>query len=371
MKKIIENLKQHSFEIGPIRPPSEGGSFSLLLRFTCNCPWNMCRFCYGTPYKRKKFIYRRPEEIKKDIDSIKIIVESLKKLSWKLGLGGGLDEYVIRFVLSELNYSDQAEKIYLVYKWLNSGGSSGFIQDADNMIIKTDDLIESLMYLKNSFPSIKRITTYARTKSVYNKSSEELKEIYEAGLSRLHIGLESGDDEILKEVKKGVTSKEHELACKKAKEAGYEVSLYIIPGLGGKDKSIQHAKNTAKVINNIDPHFVRSRPFIPRIGTPMYKDWIEGKFKILTPYQLLKELEIFVSELNFNGRLCFDHMRNPSYYVEGAGYIPLLSQSYDGYKFPSEKEKVLKIIKKGFNIKEDRYLKVEELIEYEKHIYGL
>ena len=371
MDKEIEILRTASFDVGPIRPPSEGGSFSLLLRFTRNCPWNMCRFCYGSPYKRKKFEYRKVEDIKKDIDNVRAILEALKTISFKLGFAGELNEVVLNHVLNHLLDPDQMSKIVMVYRWEKAKKESVFIQDADSMIMRTKDLVEALKYLKTVFPDIKRITTYARAKSVKNKSINELKEIFDAGLRRLHIGLESGDDEVLKYVKKGVTSKEHIDAGTKAKEAGYEVSEYIIPGLGGEDRSLEHAKNSAKTLNEIDPHFIRSRPFIPRVGTPMYEDWRKGKFKLLSPHKLLEELKIFVSELNFSGRLCFDHMRNPSYYINGIGYVPLLSQSYEGYKFPEQKDEVLERIDYGLNIEEKRFLKVEDLIEYEKELYGL
>ena len=367
----IKLLKSISFDVGPIRPPSEGGSDSLLLRFTRNCPWNLCRFCFGSPYRRKKFEYRPVEEIKGDIDNIKTICDSLKSISFKLGFGGKLNKRVLNYVLNLLEDTEQISKLIMIYKWENSNKESVFIQDADNMIMRTKDLVEALKYLKKTFPDIKRITTYARSKSVQKKSPKELKEIHDAGLTRLHIGLESGDDEVLKMVKKGATSKDHIEAGIKAIEAGYELSEYIMPGLGGEEKSLQHAKNSANVLSKINPHFIRSRPFVPRMGTPMYEDWKKGKFKILSPHLLLKELKIFVSELNFSGKLCFDHMRNPSFKIEGFGYIPLLSQSYEGYKFPEQKNEVIERILNGLQIEEELFLKAEDLIEYEKEIYRL
>jgi radical SAM superfamily enzyme YgiQ (UPF0313 family) len=131
------------------------------------------------------------------------------------------------------------------------------------MILPTNMLIEVVSYLKQVFPSLERITCYARAKSLARKTLGELKELRKAGLSRLHVGLESGDDDVLKYVNKGVTSQELILASRKAKEAGFELSLYWMPGLGGKSMTKQHAINTAKVLNEVNPDFVRTRRFVP------------------------------------------------------------------------------------------------------------
>ncbi len=370
VKKLLKKLQNYRFEVGPIRPPSEGGVYSLLLRFTCNCPWNMCRFCYGTPYRRKKFIYRNLDDIRRDVDSVKCMEETLKNISWGLGYNGNLNDDVLGYILNNLYDRGIIDNVIMVWKWIKVGKKTVFLQDADNMVMRTGDLVNVLNYLKSKFPSIKRITTYARAKSVFKKSLDELKEIHDAGLIRLHLGLESGDDETLKYVKKGINSKEHIISGIKAKEAGYEISEYIIPGLAGEQRSEQHAINTAKVLSEIDPDYVRSRPFIPRIGTPMYEEWMEGRFKLLSPHGLLKEMRLLVDKLNFSGRLCFDHMRNPSYRIDG-GYVSLFSQSYEGYVFPEQKQTVLNLLDKGFSIPEKDFLKIEELIEFEKEIYRL
>lgn len=370
MKDIINRINTHTFDVGPIRPPSEGGSYSLLIRFTCNCPWNMCTFCWGSPYGRNKFKYREVEEIKRDIDHIKVIADSLYEISWLMGYGGELHPNIISFIASKVT-SIQFEKILIVWHWLRAGEKSVFIQDADSLIMRTHHIVEAITYLKRKFPKIKRITSYARSKSIYKKSLTELKEIHAAGLIRLHIGLESGDDEVLQEIKKGASAKEHIISGQRAKEAGFEVSEYIMPGVGGKDKTFQHAIHTADVINEINPEFVRSRPFVPRPGTPLYLSWQKGKFRLLSPHELLMEIRLLVERLKFSGRLCFDHMRNPAYYVDGSGYNYLFSQTYDGYKFLDEKEKVLKIIERGLFIPEEHFLKIEDIIEYEKNIYRI
>ena len=129
--------------------------------------------------------------------------------------------------------------------------------------MRTPDLIEVIKFLKETFLNIDRITSYARTKTICHKTMEELKDIRAAGLNRLHVGLESGDDELLKHIETGVTSEEQIIAGRKAKEAGFEFSAYVMPGLGGPTMSEQHAKNTARVLNDINPDYIRLRPFVP------------------------------------------------------------------------------------------------------------
>ena len=349
--------KKYYFEIGKIRPPSEGGDFSLLLRIVRNCYWNRCKFCYGSPYNREPFSLRSVEELKEDIDAVKNLSEA------------------IRGRAQELNSKEKPvatlECFAMVSNWLATGVKTVFLQDADPPVMKTSNLIEVLNYLKENFPSIERITSYARSKTIALKPQEELNQLFKAGLSRVHIGLESGDDEILKEMDKGVTSQEHILAGKKAKESGFEISFYVMPGLGGRVRSKEHALNTAKVLNEINPDFIRLRPLVPRVGTPLYKEWQEGKFQLLSPHQLLKEMELMVNNLDITGRLCFDHLRNPCVKVIGLSYQPLFRQDYNGYKFPEEKPKVLELFKKGLKINESKYLSTEDLIEMEKDFYKI
>jgi len=171
-------------------------------------------------------------------------------------------------------------------------------------------------------------------------------------------------------MKKGASPRQHILAGQWSKEAGFEVSEYIMPGLGGRDRSIEHALETARVLNQINPDFVRSRPLVPRYGTPLYKWWQEGRFHLLSPHELLKEIKVLVEALDFSGRLCFDHMRNPAYFSHGT-YVYVFSQDYNGYEFPSQKEKVLSIIEEGLLIPEERFLSIEEIMEYEKEIYRI
>ncbi len=367
----MEKLKTHSFEIGSIRPPSEGGSFSLLLRVTRNCPWSRCAFCYGTPYNHERFELRPVEEIKADIDSAKAISTEMKALSWKLGFAGKI-EPLASVIQSNLLYSkdtsrladDKLRNLYCiitVFNWLCTGGKTVFLQDADTPIMPTHQLVEVIRYLKETFTSIERITSYTRSKTIAKKKPEELSQLHQIGLSRLHIGLETGDDELLSYINKGVTAEGHILAGRKALEAGFELSEYVMPGLGGRSRWVQHAENTARVLNEINPHFIRSRPFVPRANTPLFEAYQKGEFELTSPHERLREIQLMIENLQVTSRVCFDHNLNPSYW-SGNSLIPLLKQDYEGYKFPEEKELVLQLINKGLQLDEAAFIDAKDMV---------
>ena len=337
--------ERYDFETGIYRPPSEGGSYSLLVRFTRNCPWNRCEFC--AMYKTEKFELRTTDEIKSDIDAIAALCNELK--------GGNPDGTVSRDNVvaligrnPELNYH---QGFAMVYNWLLAGAKTAFIQDANSLIMPTDRLVEALRHLRSTFPSIVRVTSYARNKTLGQKKPEELLAIRKAGLDRVHIGLETGDDELLKKVKKGVTSEGHIKGGRKAMEAGFQVSEYWMPGLGGRDMWKNHAVNTARVLNAINPHYIRSRPFYTIPGTPMHEWSQKGDFHMLTPEGQLTELKLMVSELDVTSHVCFDHAGN--YWRDRRGNL-LFTHSYEGYKFPEEKQKVLDRIEEGLKADNQR-----------------
>lgn len=361
LSDIAAEISQLDFEMGPIRPPSEGGSSSLLIRATRNCPWNRCTFCYGSSYGGKKFQLRPVAEVKNDIDSAGNIARLISEASRALGNAGAINESVaVALVRSNPELNHHTGFIHVI-NWLASGGRTAFIQDADSLIMPTRDMVEILKYLKVTFPSLERITSYARSHTIARKSLEELKKLHEAGLTRLHFGLESGDDEILTSVAKGVTSAQHIEAGKKAKEARLEVSEYVMPDLGGPARSDQHARNTARVLNEIDPDFIRLRPFLPRLNTPLYEDYLKGDVQLSSPHQRLRELKTFVEALNVSSRLVFDHFLNPAYRVQGE-MVHLFKQDYQGYKLPDEKGEVLELIEQGLGIDEQQFVHAEELI---------
>ncbi len=260
-----------AFEQGPIRPPNEARS--LLLRLTRNCPWNHCRFC--SAYKDRPFSLRPQAQIRQDILTARAMVDEIDALSHRLGAGGRVDDRVIGHILNAPGLSDSFRSVGL---WRYYGTRACFLQDADNLVMPTDDLVASIAFLRQTFPEIRRVTTYARSKTVLKKSSLSLQRIRTAGLDRIHIGMESGCDAVLRLMKKGVTGDQHVAAGKRVLAAGMQLSEYIISGLGGRALSQPHAMETAAVLNRIDPHFIRLRTLrVPR-RVALHEDLQSGTF---------------------------------------------------------------------------------------------
>jgi radical SAM superfamily enzyme YgiQ (UPF0313 family) len=339
---LSEAMQKYTFETGMYRPPSEGGSYSLLVRFTRNCPWNRCGFC--GMYKTEKFELRSPVEIKQDIDSMAKICSDLREISKKLGQEGETTREAAVALLKKVPELNYHQGFSMIYNWLLSGGKTVFLQDANSLIMKTDQLVDVLNYLRKTFPSISRVTSYARSKTLAQKKPEELVAIRKAGLDRLHVGLETGDNDLLKKIKKGVTAEGHITGGQKALQAGFELSEYWMPGLGGKEMSQKHARNTVRVLNEINPHYIRSRPFYPIPGTPLYDALVKNEFQMLSAEEQLLELKWMMEELDVTSKVCFDHTGN--YWKNRHGGL-LFTHSYEGYKFPEEKPKVLEAIAEG------------------------
>jgi radical SAM superfamily enzyme YgiQ (UPF0313 family) len=302
---------------------------------------------------------RAVEDIKKDIQAAKTISDEIKQVSWQLGYAGQINNAVGATIIQREPNLSENHSFVTVFNWLSSGGRTAFLQDADSLIMRTPDLIEAIKYLRETFPSLERITSYARAKTIYRKTLEELKGIRAAGLNRLHVGLESGDDELLEHVDKGVTAEQHIVAGRKAKEAGFEFSVYVMPGLGGRSRSEQHAKNTARVLNEINPHYVRLRPFVPRPNTPLFDEYEMGGFQISSPHERLRELKTMIGALTVTSRVCFDHMMNA--WRKESGEL-LFTQDYEGYKFPEEKGKVLELIEEGLGVNESMHIDAKDMV---------
>lgn len=355
----MDKLSIYSFEVGAIRPPSEGGSHSLLIRVTRNCPWNRCRFCYGTHYNREKFQLRTVAEIEEDIRAARAISDAITEASQQLGYGGQVNSAVGSALLRREPELTESYSFIIVFNWLSAGGRTAFLQDADSLIMHTPELVSVLRFLKETFPGLERITSYARSKSIFRKTPEELGAIREAGLNRLHVGLESGDDKVLRYIDKGVTTEQHIAAGRKAKEAGFELSVYVIPGLGGLAHSEQHAGNTAQVLNEINPDYIRLRPFVPRPGTPLFEEYQRGELRLSSPHQRLEELRTMLGALTVTSRVCFDHVMNGWCKESGE---PLFSRGYEGYKFPEEKWRVLELIAEGLSVSESIHIGARDMI---------
>ncbi len=356
-RKNVENINRLSFAVGVYRPPSEGGSSSLLLRITENCPWNKCTFC--EMYKGHPFGYRTVADIKADIDTVKVMVDEIREVSRKIGQDGHVNRDVLRALLSVNPYLNENHCFSTVFSWLYYGGKTAFLQDANSMIMRPPEFIDVLQHLRKTLNTLTRVTSYTRSKTLAQRKLEDLIAIREAGLDRIHVGLETGDDEILKIVRKGVTSAEQIEGGKKAMAAGFQLSEYWMPDLGGRERWRQHAENTARVLNEINPNYIRSRPFVPRQGTAIFEDYEQGRLHISSPHERLQELQVMIENLNVTSRVCFDHNMN-SWTNKNGGL--LFSLDYEGYKFPEEKLSVLELIREGLTVDESRHIDIKELI---------
>jgi biotin synthase-like enzyme len=318
------STKELQFEQGPIRPPNEAQS--LLLRFTRNCPWNQCEFC--PVYKGRKFSLRSVAEIKDDIRTARAIADEITAASWRIGCGGKITDAVISQVFS---IGSHATSYRSVAAWMYYETGACFLQDADNLIMRTDDLVEVLAYLRETFPEIQRVTTYSRSRTVARKSLESLRRIRAAGLDRVHIGLETGYDPLLKLVKKGVTGAQHVEAGRKLVEAGMQVSEYVMPGLGGREMWREHAVETARVLNQIHPHFIRLRSLRIPSRVPLHARLKDGSFHMLTDDELAEEIRVFIEHLDgITSTVTSDHIMN------------LLEEV--GGKLPEDKPQMLAVI---------------------------
>lgn len=325
-----------SFEQGPIRPPSEARS--LLIRVTRNCPWNKCEFCHT--YQGEKFGLRPLEEVKQDIRNAREIANAVRELSWKYGGGGDVTEGVADLIFGNPHlYNDNFRS---VAAWLYFGGNSVFLQDANSIILKTDELLEVLKCIKENFPRVDRITSYCRSKTAARKSVEELKKLREAGLNRIHIGLETGYDPLLEFIRKGSTAAEHIEGGRRIVESGISLCEYIMPGLGGAKWSRENAVETARVINAINPEFIRLRSLQVRRGTGLYDMVQRGEFEPLGDEEVLGEIRLFIENLDgIRSTIVSDHILNLLEELEG--------------RLPEEKERLLGIIDRFFELSgEDR-----------------
>jgi hypothetical protein len=281
------------------------------------------------------------EEIKKDIQTAKDFADDIKAISWKMGESGQVTNAVINHLLSNHNYSYSYKSVAM---WLYYGTGECFLQDADNLIVKTNDLVEILRFLREKFPDLTRVTTYSRSRTVSRKSLDELKEIKEAGLDRVHIGMESGYDPVLKFVKKGVTAERHIDAGRKVIDAGMSLSEYIMPGLGGKAMWREHAIETARVLNQINPHYIRLRSLRVPERTLLYQKIVDGEFEMLSDDEVVEEIKLFIETLDdtLTSTITSDHIMNLLEEVRG--------------KLPDDKKHMLEIIEKYQRLSEDQRL---------------
>ncbi len=246
------------------RPPSEANSF--ILQTTIGCPHNKCTFCIM--YRSKKFRIRKVADILEDID--------------------------------------MAKAHYGAY-----GVQSVFLADGNSVMMRPSQLIEILEHLYKSFPGLQRVTSYGATQYLAEKSVDELKALKEAGLTRIHCGMESGDDELLQYISKGADAQTQIRGGLNVKEAGIEVSFYVMPGLGGVERSDAHALGSAKVLSAVKPDFIRLRTFTPQVGTPIADAYLRREYTLQNPHQTLLEIRKMIEAIDAEGsRLVSDHWMN-------------------------------------------------------------
>jgi radical SAM superfamily enzyme YgiQ (UPF0313 family) len=304
-KERSKGTNMHFWEIPPQRPPSE--AYSLLIRATRNCPWGRCEFCGN--YRGPKFAIRLVEEIKGDIKTAKTAADDMMEWAAKIGY---------------------ADRVGLVAKangmpWLGDGVVKHvFIGDADSPIMKTKNFADILAFLHETFPQLERVTTYARAKTLLRKSAEDLKTLRQAGLTRVHVGLESGDDGILEYIHKGTTADEMIRSGQKVMEAGFELSEYIMPGLGGTERWRQHTIGTALVLNRIDPHFIRLRTLnlgmVPEI--PLFEKNRRGEFTLQSLAGLVTEVRTLIEALAVTSEFIVSDFALNYYLLDIDGRLP-------------------------------------------------
>ena len=298
-----------SFHIGPIRPPSEANS--LLLQITNGCTWNKCKFC-GL-YKHTRFRTYSAEDIRKDIDNMRALADIAEKYR---DSAGGWDTRGLNMELARMDGEEQ-QCFYMVANWLVNGTGSVFLQDGNSLILRDGRLSEVLRYLKAKFPDITRITSYGRAENLSKMTAEDFAELKDAGLDRIHSGFESGSDEVLALVGKGTKSEQQIAAGKAVKAGGIELSVYFMPGLGGRTLSEENARGMARVVNAIDPDFLRIRTCAVKPGTELYSDMEEGRFILASDDEKVEEIRLLVSLCEGSGRIVSDHIINLLPHVEG------------------------------------------------------
>ena len=330
-------MSEGIFQIGPIRPPSEANS--LLLRVTENCPWNKCKFCML--YKKNDFHTRPVAQVKKDIDTMAEYRDRIlqHKKDGEFDMSAVHDEFLSL-------PSDEARMCYqMVFTWLTEGDSQAiFLQDANTMVLRPEWLIEIVSYVRQRLPEIQRITSYGRANTLSRISDEDFKAIRQAGLDRIHSGYESGSDKVLELICKGATQEEEIIGGRKVKNAGIELSIYFMPGVGGRELSEDNAVETAKVINEVDPDFVRLRTFVLRTGSLMEEVRDSGRYTEGTDMEKLLEIRNLISHIDpkrAHGKITSDHIIN--LLQEVSGYmdqdIPWMLSYIDSYLALPELEK--------------------------------
>ena len=272
-----------------IRPPSERLSYFLPL--TAGCSNNTCTFC---GYYGAKLRIRDIEDVKNEIDALALYIE----------------RGVCLPTVPDIVYG-------IARQW---DGRRVFLQDGDALIYPFDGLKEALQYLNQKFPALERIATYASPRSLLLKTPEELEELRQLKLGIAYMGIESGDDEVLRRITKGVDYRQMVEAGRKAKDAGIILSVTVILGLGGVEGSQRHVAETARILTEIDPEYAGALTLTLVPNTPLYEEARRGDFQPISPFQSLEELRAIIEKAQFTD--CFFSSMHASNYFSIRGRLP-------------------------------------------------
>ncbi len=272
-----------------LRPPSEHDSYFLPL--TAGCSNNTCAFC---GYYGSKLRIRDVAEVKKEIDAMAL------------------------YMHSDVRLPTFPDIIYAVLR--NWDGMRVFLQDGDALVYPLPKLQEVLQYLNEKFPYLERIGSYATPQDILRRSTDELRALKKNKLGIFYMGVESGDDEVLVKIGKGVTHEQIVEAGRKAKKAGIPLSVTVILGLGDKEGSERHALETARILTELDPDYAGALTLTMVPGTPLYQQWQQGEFSLISPFEFLRELKMIVEHSHF--RNCFFSSMHASNYVAIRGRLP-------------------------------------------------
>ncbi len=289
-------------------------------------------------YKGSKFELRTVGEIIRDIEAVKAISEGIREAAWTMGYGDN-----VREVATALSYQPEyGPCVSHVALWLGTGGKTAFLQDSNTLLMRTFELIRVINFLRETIPGLERVTTYGRSHTAARKSISELKELKDAGLDRVHVGLETGYDPLLAYMEKGCTAKDHIEGGRNMKAAGISLCEYVMPGLGGKKMSEEHARQTAKALNEINPDHIRLRSLHVSPAMPLWTNLQDGDFELQTEDEVVKEIAVFIEHLEVTSYLKSDHILNLLMEVEG--------------KMPEDKAKCLDIIHKYLSLGDEERL---------------
>jgi len=281
---IFKEYNTMHYEGMIIRPPSEANS--ILLQVTLGCSHNKCTFC-GT-FRQKRFNIKKDDIIFEDIEFAR-------------------------------QYCRRQNRLFLC--------------DGDALIVPQQRLVKILNRIRDRLPWVDRVGLYANTKGISMKTDEQLKELYDLGVKIAYMGLETGDDKVLKDIRKGATAEKMITMGKKIKASGIKLSVTVLVGIAGKQRSRTHAMETGKVLSAMDPDYVGALSLMLVPGTELNKDYEEGKFELITAQEMLEELGIMISCTTLsNGLFHANHASN---------YLPIRA------KFPQDKEKTLEMISKA------------------------